>query len=554
MCGILCLIRYNTPIDLTMAHECLEKLTHRGPDKGNYVHFKVAGLGLNKDKCEVYMGFRRLSIMDTSDAGLQPFSLNEDRVICNGEIYDYKALASKYEIDMKSECDCEIILPLHEKLGFANMLEILDAEFAMTLFDRRTNTIYAARDRYGVRPLFVGWNMDTKMIGFASEAKALHNIMEYIEPLQPQKYVKINLNTMETGLNLYEYYHFNKSIASDKITNVEYIHNQIHDLFTKAVKKRLYADKPIGFLLSGGLDSSLVVSVATKILGANNIVCFSIGVENSPDVEAAKKVVEFLGIKNHHIIPFDIEIGISTIPDVIQILESYDITTIRASTPQYLMAKYIREYTDIKVLLTGEGSDEINGSYRYHRDAPNDQEFHKDTVRLLEELYMFDNLRTDRTMASNGLEVRVPYLDFEFVELIMKIDPKLKMFSLNNMSNGSNESETSIEKQLLRDSFKGYLPNEILYRSKEAFSDAVSSKEINWFKSIQIKAAETISDNDVKENPFKFNTPQTIDALYFRRIFNEIYPERDNLIAHYWLPQFQKDNVFDPSATILKSY
>lgn len=527
MCGILCIIHKN--LDQKIINQCLEKLIPRGPDKQNSISVN-----------NVFLGFTRLAIMDTSDDGLQPFSKSENHVICNGEIYEYEKLAKNFDIELKTKCDCEVILPLYEKLGFAEMIKSLDAEFALIIYDEKANKIYAARDRYGVRPLFYGWNKD--IFGFASEVKALHDIMENIKPVIPNKYYVFDLNTFD--FQTFDYFNYKDCSELSYTFNIdELIKISVNHLLTNAVKKRLNTDRPIGFLLSGGLDSSLIVSVATRVLGPDAITCFSIGLENSPDVMASKVVAKYLGIKNHHIIPFDIETGINAIPDVIKQIESYDITTIRASTPQYIMAKYISENTDIKVLLSGEGSDEIHGSYRYFRDAPNKEQFHLESVRLLEELYMFDNLRTDRTMSGNGLEVRVPFLDFDYVSFIMSIDSQKLMYTPKQM-----------EKQIIRDSFIGYLPKEILYRSKEAFSDAVSSTEINWFRSIQKIASETISETDILDSKFVINKPKTSEALYFRRIFDQFYPDRCNLINHYWLPKFQKEEVDDPSATILQCY
>lgn len=543
MCGIICLIQFaNKPIDLEKAKYCLDKLHPRGPDKQSYEI-------IFEDNNTIFMGFTRLAVMDVSDAGLQPFmDEKQNFVVCNGEIYNYQYLAKKYNIEMKTDCDCEIILPLMNKVGFCNMVrDELDAEFATVVFDKQRNKIFAGRDRYGVRPLYYGYNKTTQTIGFASELKALHPIMEFVEQVSPNLIFELDLqkdyNHFMDCVKMVSYYSYSSLISNLQLDNDDYIKYQINTLLTDAVKKRLHADRPIGFLLSGGLDSSLIVSIATRILGPEKITCFSIGIDGSPDVEAAKKVVDFLGIKKHCIIPFTTKQGLESLPEVIHTIETYDITTIRASTPQYIMAKYINENTNIRVLLSGEGSDEIHGSYRYFRDAPNIFEFHWESIRLLEELCYFDNQRTDRTMAGNGLEVRVPFLDFEYVEFITRINPKLLMYKKNY-----------IEKQIVRDSFIGYLPDEILYRSKEAFSDAVSNSEINWTKTIQMVADKEISDNDLENNEFELNKPKTKDAIYFRRIFNQIYPNRDNIIPHYWLPRFQAEAVFDPSATVLKSY
>lgn len=539
MCGIICVIQYYNGLDMNVMMQCLSKLTARGPDASNY---KV----ITYDNVTIFMGFTRLAIMDTSDAGMQPFTdANGNYVICNGEIYNYKDLASKYDIDMHSDCDCEILLPLFNKIGMTDMVGFeLDAEFATVIFDKNCHTIYAARDKYGVRPLYYGYNSRTGTIAFASELKALHPIMEHIEQVVPNFIYNIDLDKTDiTSINRTSYFEYSHLTSDSQLTDVNYIHSQIRYLLTASVQKRLCADRPIGFLLSGGLDSSLIVSIASRILGVDKIVCFSVGLEHSPDVMAAKTVAEYLGINQHYIIPFTTDMGIASLPEVIEAIETYDITTIRASTPQYIMAKYISTHYNIKVLLSGEGSDEIHGSYRYFRDAPDPIQFHDECIRLLQELYYFDNKRTDRTMADNGLEVRVPWLDHSYVKFITSIDPTLLMYRENYM-----------EKQIVRDSFVGYLPPEILYRSKEAFSDAVSSNEINWAKAIQNHAALIIDDDILANNTYTINKPVTKDALYFRNIFNRFYCGRDNIIPHYWLPRFQSEPVVDPSARILRSY
>ena len=564
MCGIFCLVSFKGPIDIKVALECLSLLQARGPDRLNYKLYKLSD-------CEVFLGFTRLAIMDTTDKGLQPFeaggSAVRSAVVCNGEIYNFRQLVETLKLDLVSHCDCEVILPIYNKYGFDCLADkYLDAEFAMILVDISKQKLFASRDKYGVRPLFMGWSEDEKLFGFASEMKALHPIMHYIEPVEPTKTIEIQLNISNefayasrlllnvSGVNHsykfinYDYHKSIEDLSTDSILyksimDVPTIQNNIRTLFIQAVTKRLEADRQIGFLLSGGLDSSLVVAIATRILGPENIITFSIGLENSPDVIAARKVVKFLGIeKNHHVVPFSISEGLQNIHNVIRTIESYDITTIRASTPQYMIAKYISENTNVKVILSGEGSDEIHGSYRYFRDAPDEDAFHKETIRLLSELYLFDNLRTDRTMAAFGLEVRVPFLDHAYVLYIMRIKPSHMMYVPPHQ----------MEKQIIRDAFKGYLPDEILYRSKEAFSDAVSSTEENWYKSIQLEAKK--NESKLAKLEYTHNPPRTLDAMYFRKMFEDIYPNRSNVLPHYWLPRFQKTQVLDPSATVLECY
>ena len=545
MCGIICLIQcQGKNIYLSDAYRCIGRLEKRGPDMSRCKLSRI------NEEIQMFIGFTRLAIMDTSEDGLQPFTDELGNVVvCNGEIYNYIQLANTYHIDLKSTCDCEILLPLFTQVGFDKMVSTeLDAEFATIIFCKEQNKIYAARDRYGVRPLYYGYNRTTGMLGFASELKALHSIMEFVEQVAPNKIMTLDLNSSKNNdicsrITSQDYYSFDNIKPSLDVPDIDMVHSDINSLLTEAVKKRLDSHRPIGFLLSGGLDSSLIVAIATRILGPENIVCFSIGVDGSPDIEAAKKVVKYLGIDNHHIISFDIAQALSTLHSVIEAIETYDITTIRASTPQYIMAKYISEKTNICVLLSGEGSDEIHGSYRYFRDAPSPLEFHSETIRLLKDLCYFDNQRTDRSMACWGLEVRVPFLDFKYVKYITELHPQLLMYKPDYM-----------EKMVVRDSFKTYLPEEILYRSKEAFSDAVSSNEINWAKSIQMVSNKKFTDEELKENEFTINKPKTKDALYFRRIFDSIYPNRNNIIPYYWLPRFQKEEVLDPSARILQCY
>ena len=540
MCGILCIIKLKGSVDIEKAQRCLSYLRDRGPDKSSYSLITEADY-------EIFMGFSRLAIMDTSDAGQQPFEDENGIIICNGEIYNYKELALEYGITMKTECDCEVLLPLCQKVGFNTMIrDKLNGEFAIVYYDKKKKKLYSARDRYGVRPLYYGFNATDNTIGFSSELKGLHPIMESVEQMTPTNITKITIGLpyLTKTTPYYSYDNINNNFLSETGQHdIGHINSELQRLVTNAVAKRLNSDRPIGFLLSGGLDSSLIVAIATRILNPENMICFSIGVDGSPDIEASKKVVEYLGIKNHHIIPFDIQEGIKCLPDVINAIETYDVTTIRASTPQYIMAKYIRENTDVRVILSGEGSDEIHGSYRYFRDAPNIIEFYYETLRLLRELPYFDNQRTDRTMSHFGLEVRIPFLDFDYVKFVTKMDPRLLMYRPDY-----------IEKSVLRNSFINYLPNEILYRSKEAFSDAVSSSEVNWAKSVQEVAETTITDDALIINKFTINKPRTKDALYFRNIFDMIYPGRCNVIPHYWLPRFQKIEVLDPSARVLASY
>jgi asparagine synthase (glutamine-hydrolysing) len=524
MCGICAIINKNHFIQILS--ESFNRLKHRGPDSTTFRQIK-----------NIYLGFHRLAIIDPEERSNQPLVHNDVYLICNGEIYNYKDLIKQYDLHCNSGSDCEVIIHLYEKFGIDNTCKLLDAEFSFVLYDAKNNMIFVARDRFGVRPLFMNCNVDYIMI--ASEAKGIpNNKINSTYPFPPAHYVVINPISLSCRFIKY------RKVAAPFSIQPPNIHETILKLFVEAVKKRLMSDRPLGCLLSGGVDSSLVTSIASRYI--KDLHCFSVGLDNeSIDIIAAKKVVKFLGLKNHHIITFTVQEGFEVLEEVINTLESYDVTTIRASVPQYLMSKYISQKTDIKVILSGEGSDELFAGYRYNRNAPSAHALYADGLRLLEELYMFDNLRTDRTTAKWGLEVRVPFLDNAFIDYVLSTDATLRLHT------------GTMEKLLLRDSFKdGYLPDDILYRPKEAFSDAVSTKDVSWYKSLQNIIDKELSDDEFNREKitYQHNPPMTKEALYYRRIFNKYFPEGDHFINHYWFPKWVDKDLVDPSATALKCY
>lgn len=497
--------------DIEECKKYYKLLEHRGPDDSRYIEF-IQHLDNSsvKQKVPIFMGFNRLAINDLTPDGMQPFvSESGEVVICNGEIYNHTIL--KKTFGQMSNSDCGVLLPLFDKLPFHIALRYLDAEFALIYSDK--DTIYAARDRYGVRPLFIGMlntyaaNSDVpNQICISSELKAIPPRFTNAFQLNPCMFIKFEDNM----LSIHEYY---VKLTLESITpSTKYMRN----ILETAVKKRLMSDRPIGFLLSGGLDSSLIVYIASKLMNPSEMFCFTVGTENSPDVIAAKELTQFLGIKNHHILKFDIQEAIDIIPDVIRCIESYDITTVRASVPQYLLGKYIKENTDIRVILSGEGSDEIHGSYKYFEKAESKDAFRNECSRLLFELHYFDNLRTDRTMAAWGLEVRCPFLDHQYVNYIFTTNPTYYMYN-------------GLEKSFLRSCFEGEIPN--LNRRKDAFSDSVSSEKENWRLSIINKVGD--------------------EKKYYQDLFNTFYPGRLDIIPHLWLPRWC-GYVTDPSATILR--
>lgn len=528
MCGIFACL--NCTCDAKTVHEYFDKIKHRGPDDSEIV----------KKGSHVF-GFHRLAINDIEN-GNQPFEKNGLIMICNGEIYNHKTIESNHKLKpyLETKSDCECIIHLFDAgMSSEQIAAQLDAEFAFVVYDEKTNTVYAARDAFGVRPLFLG--IKDNMIAFASEMKAI-NYCDFIEPFLPGHSMTLNLNTTMSPTyikNQYKrFYCFPDMI---NLFGREDVLATVRTLFISAVQKRVMSDRPIGCLLSGGLDSSLVAAVLNKFVP--NVHLFSVGLEGSVDVAAAKKVAKFLNNPNHHILTFTVDEGANVIDDVIRQLESYDVTTVRASTPQYLLAKYISTNTDIVVIYSGEGSDELNAGYQYSKRAPNAQQLLYDGKSLLSELYMFDNLRTDRTTAAWGLEVRVPFLDKEFVNYVLSVNPEFKVCN----------AET-IEKKLIRDAFVGWLPDEILYRPKEAFSDAVSSKEVSWYKSLQAKIAKVVTDDELLNHTYTFNPPQTKEALYYRNVFEDYYSNREHVISKMWMPKWQTETTNDPSATVLSCY
>ncbi|QVK21585.1 asparagine synthase B [Mycoplasmatota bacterium] len=518
MCGFL--VYSETDIDLKEYEREFYKIKHRGPDMTRI----VIGKGI--------FGFHRLSIMDLSEAGMQPFKYEENMIVCNGEIYNYLDLKKDLEIQYKSKSDCEILLPLY-KIYEADFFKMLDGEFALCLYDKRINKFIAGRDPIGIRPMFYGYSKVSNSIMFASEVKAINELCSEVYPFPPGHYYD--------GEKFIRYY--DPSKASTYINDsLKDITTGLNKRLTKGIEKMLPSDAPIGFLLSGGLDSSLVCSIASKKLDMQ-IKTFSIGMEKDAiDLKYAKEVAEFIKSDHTEVIISKDDV-LNSIEEVIYKLESWDITTIRASIGMYLICKYIREQTDIRVVLTGEISDELFG-YKYTDFAPSESEFQKESMKRIKEIFMYDVLRADRCIAGNSLEARVPFGDLDFVDYVMSINPSKK---INSYGQG---------KYLLRKAFEGdYLPNNILYREKAAFSDAVGHSLVDYIKEY---AEKKFTDNEFEERRKKYNnkTPFTKESLLYREIFEKYYSNRESLIVDFWMPNKEWDgcNVKDPSARVLDNY
>ncbi|RIY32507.1 asparagine synthase B [Psittacicella gerlachiana] len=526
MCGFI----YNsaTMKNVEVFQQTSSSITHRGPDNYQFV----------ADQCGTW-GFHRLSIMDLSAAGNQPFKFKEAEAVCNGEIYNFHQirhfLKDKYtEYTFTSDSDCEVLLPLFFALGADCMVKMLDGEFALVINDAASGTLLAARDPMGIRPLFYGYDKETGKIAFASEAKGLIPFCEKVTPFPPGHYYLngefVCYNDLSTP----------RQIVTD---DFETVTTKIREKLEAAVDKRLEADAPIGYLLSGGLDSSLVCAIATKKLG-KKIKTFAVGMDTDPiDLKYAKEVADYLGTEHYEIIMTKDQV-LSVLDKLIWHLETWDITTIRASVGMYLICKWIHENTDLKVLLTGEVSDELFG-YKYTDFAPSPAAFQAEAAKRVKELYMYDVLRADRCLAAHSLEARVPFADTDFVQYVMSVNPALKMNTYNK------------GKYLLRKAFAGtdYLPESILMREKAAFSDAVGHSMVDHLKAY---AEEKYTDADLEAAKEKYphGTPFTKESLLYRDIFEKHYPGQGHLIKDFWMPnkEWVGKEVNDPSARVLKNY
>ena len=500
-----------------------DKTISRGPDDTKIID---TGKGI--------VGFHRLAIMGLHPEGMQPFELDGSYVVCNGEIYGFEKLKDrliKKGYSFKSESDCEILLPLYKEYG-TDMFAMLDAEFACVIFDGVKQEYIAARDPIGIRPLYYGYDKNGDIL-FASEAKNLVGIADKIMPFPPGCYYKNE-----------EFICYRDIAAVKKVCNndLETVCRNIHDKLVAGIEKRLVADAKVGFLLSGGLDSSLVCAVAAK-KSSEPIKTFAIGMsEDAIDLKYAKQVADYIGSEHKEIIITKDDV-LDALEEVIYILGTYDIKTIRASMGMYLICKAIHEQTDIRVLLTGEISDELFG-YKYTDFAPDARAFQKEAQKRIRELHMYDVLRADRCISSNSLEARVPFGDLDFVEYVMSVDPDKK---LNKYGKG---------KYLLRHAFeRDYLPDEILWREKAAFSDAVGHSMVDYLKEYA-ETCYTDEEYEVKKSKYSHAQPFTKESLLYRELFEKYYPGQAEMIADFWMPnkEWEGCNVNDPSARVLSNY
>ena len=522
MCSIM---GYCSPdADIELFKKGFNRTKSRGPDDSRIVD---TGKGL--------FGFHRLSIMGLTPSGMQPFSLGGSCVVCNGELYGFekeRELLIKKGYSFESDSDCEILLPMYFEYG-TDMFSRLDAEFACIIYDGKTGEFIAARDPIGIRPLYYGYDEKGKIL-FASEAKNLVGLAEKIMPFPPGHYYKDGAFICYCDIAKAD------EVCTD---DVETACKKIREKLTEGVKKRLVSDAKVGFLLSGGLDSSLVCAIAASE-SDKPIETFAIGMsEDAIDLKYAKQVADFIGSR-HTEVYMNPEEVIASLEELIHLLGTYDITTIRASVGMYLVCKAIHEQTDIRVLLTGEISDELFG-YKYTDFAPSAQAFQQEAEKRIRELHMYDVLRADRCISVNSLEARVPFGDLDFAHYVMSLDPEIK---INTYGKG---------KYLLRHAFEGMdiLPDSILWREKAAFSDAVGHSMVDYLKEY---AEKQYSDEEFEKLSAKYThaKPFTKESLLYREIFEKYYPDQAEMIVDFWMPnkEWEGCNVNDPSARVLSNY
>lgn len=518
MCGII--VSTDILTKLEDFKKALKALYDRGPDDSKIVD---TGAGL--------LGFQRLAIMGLTKEGMQPFEKDGKYVVCNGELYGFRVV--KKELEKKgytfvSDSDCELLLPLYEEYGL-DMFVGLDGEFALVMYDPKLGYI-AARDPIGIRPLFYGYTENGK-ICFGSTVSSLLPICKDIKAFPPGTYYVDG-----------KFVEYRKIYEASGVVS-EDIFKNIHDKLIAGVLKRMDADANVGYLLSGGLDSSLVCAIAQKH-SDKPIRTFSIGMEDDAiDLKYARKAAEYIG-SDYTEFKMSKDDILNALPEVIRILETWDITTIRASLGMYILCKKIQKTTDIKVILTGEVSDELFG-YKYTDFAPDAKSFQEEASKRVRELYMYDVLRADRCISSNSMEGRVPFGDLDFVEYVMNIDPSLKI------------NKYGMGKYLLRHAFEkdDLLPREILFRDKAAFSDAVGHSLADYLKEY---AESKYSDKEYEDGVKKYTycPPFTKESLLYRDIFESYYPGLDSLIVDYWMPNksWKGCDVNDPSARYLSNY
>ena len=560
MCGIFALTNIHTiSLPNTFIGNQAKLGERRGPDN-NKVY----------NTSDLYISFYRLAINGIDDKSNQPIQYNNKILICNGEIYNYQKLFEMLTVKSITNSDCEIIIHLYEKFGIQHTLNLLDGVYAFVLIDKDIDEIFIARDALGVRPLFCLRNKQTRileessknnasnLIGFASELKQLNQFTEnheehnyigksnlVVNQFSPGSVMNLKLSKTAkwTIISENKFFNFNltRLIPSNEEIDEDYILSSIHEIFVEAVHKRVAnTDRPIACLLSGGLDSSIVAAIVSRIYN-QSLETYSIGLEGSEDLKYAREVAKFIK-SNHTEVIVSEDDFFAFIPNTIYTIESYDTTTVRASVGNLLISQYISDSSEAKVIFNGDGSDELMGGYLYMSHAPSSLEFDQECKRLLNNINYFDVLRSDKSISSCGLEPRTPFLDRDFITFYLSIPVEYR-YSKNKIQ----------EKYLFRKAFdRGYLPPDVLWRKKEAFSDGVSKQDRSWYEIIQEKVT---SQKDIKYNLdqiYDHNPPESMEQLYYRTIFEQSYSNQGHVVPYLWMPKFIEAN--DCSARSLSIY
>jgi asparagine synthase (glutamine-hydrolysing) len=576
MCGIFAYIGNKHKVSLIKDQFELGK--SRGPESSKF-------LSIHQN---IYFGFHRLAINGLDEISNQPFEISGVYLICNGEIYNYRSLYEKINITGSTNSDCEIIVHMYLKYGIEYLLDSLDGVFAFILYDSNINKVFVARDPYGVRPLY--YINDHGIMAFASELKQLKNFdfntghfdcFDFTSKhFLPGTFMEIKLLNNDTSDNdipklIYSFIYYKKIVLNTKIKkyssfgfgNISVFdpkgnisvsdpkgnisvsdpkgnvnlddsnyYSSIYKYLYQAVKKRVVGttERPIACLLSGGLDSSTITAMVNSFLPKGVLETYSIGLPNSTDLIYAGKVAKHLGTKHTEIVLTEEEF-FDAIPEVIREIESYDTTTVRASVGNYLIGKYIRKNSQAKVIFNGDGADELMGGYRYFKLTKDPLEFDKECKRLLSDIYLFDVLRSDKSISSNGLEPRTPFLDRSFVQYYLSISPEIRCHSINGFC----------EKYLLRKSIEtennSLLPTEVLWRTKEAFSDGVSGLDRSWY--------EVIHEKLMGHNSLSEKSGIELEREYYMKIFEEYFPNKCDILPYFWMPKYISVN--DPSARLI---
>lgn len=531
MCGITFI--HSDDIDKIRVED-IGDISHRGPDESKIMKFS-----------KVHLRFDRLSIMDLNKSGMQPFFSADKNIvtICNGEIFNWERLVYNHNLKMESKCDCEVIVRLFEKFvetepdaiaATQKLCNELDGEFAFIIYIFTEDMVICARDPFGVRPLYEGYLKDEDGVAFSSELRGINDICNSVEQFKPGYFMVDD--------TYFQYHKVNKNRHEDR--NEEDWLKLINVTFREAVTKRLMSDRTVGCLLSGGLDSSLVAGILSEEFGPGNLQTFSIGLKGSPDLENAKLVAEH--IKSvHTTIELTEDEFLQSIEEVVMAIESYDTTTVRASVGNYLVAKYIKEHSNCKVIFNGDYSDEVCGGYKYLENCKNPDDFENECDRLLRDIHFFDSLRSDRCISHHGLEGRVPFADKHFVDVYKSIPTVKRMSCFEKM-----------EKYMLRKAFEkdNVIPHDILWRKKEAFSDGVSQTNNSWhsiLKQYINSQYDDIEFEKMKEDCVT-NIPSLKETAFYRSLFRKHFKFEECNVPYYWLPKFSGD-IIDPSAREIDS-